>query len=173
MEENLRNELREHAWKYFALHSDQRLRTFNFFLILAAVVLGGLLTYLKDANIPQFAAVGGFLLTFMSFIFWKLDCRNRELIRHSENALKTIEADLPEGMVADALKLFSQEERATNQLKAAQRLSWHPMTWWRVHYSYSACFGLVFLCFALLGLAIGFGVFFLPAPHPPPSVPLR
>jgi hypothetical protein len=40
MDEKRREELRDQAWKYFALHADQRLKAFNFYLILCTVIAG-------------------------------------------------------------------------------------------------------------------------------------
>ena len=31
---------RSYAWDYFALHADQRMKLFNFFLVLAGLILG-------------------------------------------------------------------------------------------------------------------------------------
>lgn len=47
-----RESLREYAWKYFALHADQRLRAFYFYVLLSTVIVGALLTVAKEAQRP-------------------------------------------------------------------------------------------------------------------------
>jgi hypothetical protein len=74
-----RAETREYAWKHWSFHADQRLRTFHFYILVVSVLVAGILAYLKDAPQPWFAIPGGMLLGFLSFIFWRLDCRNRVL----------------------------------------------------------------------------------------------
>ncbi len=43
MDEELRKELRTHAWAYFDRHAEQRLKTFNFYLILCGAIVAGVL----------------------------------------------------------------------------------------------------------------------------------
>lgn len=88
MDNELQKELREYAWNYFSLHAEQRLKTFHFFVILSTVITGAVLTIIKDFKNVEYAAPLAFLLPIFSFVFWKLDLRNKELIKHGENALK-------------------------------------------------------------------------------------
>ena len=110
---------REYAWKYFSLHADQRLKTFHFFVVLSAIISGAILTITKDVTNVSYAAPMAYLLSFLAFIFWKLDQRNSELIKHGENALKAIENS---GKLFDsksrAVLLFSEEEMKTKNKKA-------------------------------------------------------
>jgi drug/metabolite transporter (DMT)-like permease len=70
MPEEHRSETREYVWRYFSLHADQRLKTFHFYLILVTVVLGGALTFLKDAKTPPaVAAPVSILLPVLSLFF--------------------------------------------------------------------------------------------------------
>jgi hypothetical protein len=164
MQEESRNEMRKYAWQYFSLHSDQRLKTFNFYLILVTVVLGGLLAFIKDAKVPQLGAPAGLLLAFLSFIFWKLDRRNRELIQHSEDILKRIENDIPTAEVPAELRLFMQEQAKTDEIRTARRVGWNPRSWFKGHYSYSDCFRAMFWMIGILGVATSVGTLFLGAP---------
>jgi hypothetical protein len=93
MDEKKREELRDQAWKYFSLHADQRLKTFNFYLILCTIIAGGLLALIKDARDPRIAIPVALLLPSLSLVFWKLDTRNRQLVDHSQNALMFFEDD--------------------------------------------------------------------------------
>ncbi len=143
----------DYAWKYFALHADQRIKTFNSFLVLCTLVTGGLIAVLKDADDPSFATPLALLLPFLSFVFWKLDQRSRQLVHHAEAALKRLEStcfdvsDDPDG--PNVLKVFSREESVTATLKA--RRNWNPFT---KFFSYSTCFRAVFLAFGIAGIIL-------------------
>jgi len=178
MDKDRRNEMRQYAWNYFSLHSDQRIKTFNFFLILFAVLVGGVLAFIKDAKYPPLGGVpGGLLLMILSLIFWKLDCRNRELIHHAEDALRIIEADIPESESPKEMRLFTEESQKAANLgpnslaqvagwsarQRAGRPTWNPISWIVGRYNYSDCFAAMFIITAISGLVIGVGSFFVPA----------
>jgi hypothetical protein len=163
MQTQTRNETRDYAWKYFALHADQRLRAFNFYLVIVAVILGGLLAYLKDARTPAYVCQVGLLLAVFSYIFWKMDLRSQEFIKHAEDVLKAIEKDIPAGDVPDELRLFVGEEKKTKDTRGVHGTpSWYPPSWVRGHYGYYACFTAAFWIIGLIGLIIGIGSLFLP-----------
>jgi hypothetical protein len=164
-----RDAMRDYAWKYFSMHADQRLKTFNFYLILVTVILGGVFAYIKDAAHPSFMSPVGFLLAVVSYLFWRLDIRTQELIRHAENALKRIEQDGHDDGIPVELRLFEQEESKTEIIKSSRRLKWSPSSWWGAHYSYSNCFHIVFWLFGLCGVAVAIGVFLVPTPQPVPA----
>ncbi len=88
------SQLRQYAWSYFSVHADQRLKTFNFYAVLSTAMVAGILAIAKEAKNPAVAAPLAFLLAFLSFIFWKLDQRNRQLVKHGENALKHLEEQI-------------------------------------------------------------------------------
>lgn len=145
-------ELRDHAWKHFALHADQRLKTFNFYLVLATVISGGLLTVLKDLKSPALGIPFAVLLTILSFIFWRLDVRTKHLIWHAEEALKYWEDQqaLPEcNNCPHVAKVFRKEEHETRMRKRFGGVL--PGTG---YYSYSRCFNTIFVLFAFIGLLV-------------------
>ncbi len=145
--------LRDYAWKYFQFHADQRLKTFNFFVLFATVLIGGGLTLLKDETIPRAGiAVGFFLLAFFAFVFWKLDQRNKDLIRHGEAALKHIE-QMPyaAGAPDEITQIFSSEERATTKHRSTTP---HYKILIR-RFSFSENFALVFATIGAIGIALG------------------
>jgi hypothetical protein len=141
MDEKKREELRDQARKYFALHADQRLKAFNFYLILCTVIAGGLLTLIKDARDPRIAIPVALLLPSLSLVFWKLDTRNRQLIAHSQEALMFFEDD-PTLKTADGTphvaQLFQFEKHFTGQKKP---------------WTYRRCFNAVFLIVGIAGTA--------------------
>ena len=149
--------LRKEAWDYFQMHAGQRLSTFNFYIVISSVLSTALFTsFQKDYRVPGVSAILGFLLAFFSFIFWRLDLRNKELIKNAEAALKFFESarepmDSAEGF--HVTKLFLHEEYKTGKKRSGRYLFLL-----RRHWSYSDCFNLVFLafeCAGLLGIVVG------------------
>jgi len=126
--------------------------SFNFFVVIAALLTAGLARSLENDFKYYFVGLClGISLMITSFIFWKLDQRVRHLIKHAEQALKDIEQRCIREGCADTwtyVALFSNEEEKTDRLQARQS----PWKFWRLHLTYSRCFGAVYLVFALLGL---------------------
>ncbi|WP_054033150.1 hypothetical protein [Desulfatitalea tepidiphila] len=156
MDDKERDQIRDHAWKYFQLHADQRIKTFNFYLILCALISGALTAILKDASDIRVGIPLALLLPFLSFIFWKLDLRNKQLIGHGEQALKHIENLFEVDDEADKphlLKIFNCEDHVTKGLKRSTPF-----------FTYSTCFHLVFLTFGLSGVVLAWWLLGKPFP---------
>lgn len=143
MNSDMQKELREYAWKYFSIHAEQRLKTFHFFIILSTVVVGGLLTVAQRSGLIVYASVLAYLLSFLAFIFWKLDVRNKELIKHGEAALVSLENMMKiqcgDDMSPEVM-LFVHERCKTKKKKRFPAMSLLP-----AHMSYSDCFNAVFM----------------------------
>jgi len=133
------------------MHAAQRLTTFNFYVGISSLLSGGLAVTIKaDPDAPLLGAAVGLLLILFSFVFWKLDQRNTDLIKGAERALRYFESRCP--LADDAgkpheAKRFTREEY-DSRLKKEQK------TWcfWQNHYSFSECFRAVFLIFGGLGM---------------------
>ena len=135
--ENIRN----YIWKYFQLHAGQRLTTFNFYLVISTLFTSGYFIAFKD--IPILSLFLSFILIALSFIFWKLDSRNKQLIRNAENGLKEIEKqDNLEVKINDIhiLNVFSYEQKQTEILRG-EKTFWP----WKRLFTYSTCFNAVFI----------------------------
>jgi hypothetical protein len=153
MDKDLQNALREYAWKYFSLHAEQRLKTFHFFVILSTVLTGAILTLAKDTVYVGYASPLAYLLAVFSFVFWKLDVRNKELIKHGENALKNLEDQLniqATGQQPEPVLLFSHEEWSTNS-----KLRFPQVPLMSAHMSFSDCFNVIFSVFGIGGFVLG------------------
>ena len=140
---------RDYSWAYFQLHANQRMATFNFFLVLAALMTTGLVGSIKPDFHPRFIApILGTSLSIVAFIFWKLDCRVRFLIKHSEHVLKQIESEIKKANASEpyaGADLFFSEE-----IKSSSRTNnWRIWSW---KLSYSECFLVVYMVFGMFGL---------------------
>jgi hypothetical protein len=143
--------LQKEAWDYFQLHASQRLTTFNFYIIISSVITTGLFgSFQGNYRILGVGMILGLLLVLFSFVFWKLDGRNRELIKNAEAVLRFFESatGIP-GLASEApiATVFLREQFETT--KSRGRRSFLP---WRRHYSYSDCFNTIFFAFGVLGL---------------------
>ena len=142
-------EQREYGWQYFQLHAGQRMSLFNFFVLISALLTTGLGGALGKGMDYEWIGLGlGLSLVLMSFVFWQLDQRVRYLIKHAEEALRTLEKDWlnTEGLHED-IALFVREETKAGDL-VKNRCSW-PWSW---HLHYSTCFALVYIVFGAFGV---------------------
>jgi hypothetical protein len=145
------NDFRQYAWDYFHYHASQRLTTFNFYIIICTLGATGYVAAIKEERTEPFGIFMGLLLIVLSFIFWKLDLRNKQLIENAEDALKHLESETvlqetPES--PHVLKIFTYEEAQTNRAKKKPK----SFRLWKPHYSYSNCFNVIFFVFGALGL---------------------
>ena len=143
--------VRAYVWDYFQLHAAQRLTTFNFYIALSTLVTTGLFASFHEGfRVPSLGVVLGLLLVVFSFVFFKLEQRNRHLIWHGEAALKRIEeASAGDSADSEGLKVFLNEQAETETRKRGRGSI---RNIWTYPYSYSNCFNIVFWVFALLGL---------------------
>src|SRR5262245_5052251 len=122
-------DLRKQAWDFFQLQAGQRLTTFNFYIALSSLIAGGLAASFKvGSDIQYIGPLLGVLLILFSFTFWKLDSRNRELIRSAETALKYFEDKAPladDNNKPHVAKRFKREEADTKDLQSRN-------VWWKV-----------------------------------------
>jgi hypothetical protein len=112
-------------------------------------VAGAIVTTLKDQQNPKLVAPPAFLLSALSFIFWKLDVRTKSLIWHAEEALQFWERELPfidDNNCPHVARIFCREAHLTNIERKR-----HP---W-IKLSYSKCFNVVFALFGVGGAILG------------------
>lgn len=131
----------DHAWRYFALHAEQRMSVFNFFVASGGLLLTGVVYAVQGpAELWGLGAAGGVLLAGLSFAFWKLDQRGGQLVKVAEDRLIAIEhaAILPTGQV------FIGEQQAIKNVHYLSVL--RPWT-------YGRSFRRIFAVIAILGLS--------------------
>jgi hypothetical protein len=78
----------DHAWRYFALHAQQRISVFNFFIVLSGILATGIGAGLQAGKpMALVVAILGALLALFSFVFYRLDGRGSELVKLAEDSL--------------------------------------------------------------------------------------
>jgi hypothetical protein len=146
---------RTYAWAYFSFHADQRMKTFNFFLIVAGLISGGIVTLMRDSGNPWIVAPLGLALIMLCLLFWRLDQRNHVLVRNGEAAIKFL--DSQHHLTADdgtphVLCIFEHDDFERRR---------EPRSLFRKGYfSYSQVIRYVYCLFACLGLFFSVVPFF-------------
>jgi hypothetical protein len=138
---------RDYAWGYFEVHAEQRLKAFQFFISIATALIGAFVVLVRYGSATKWMAGIGILLAFLAFVFWKLDCRTRRLVKNAEKALKFLDGqhNLPDiDGAPHPLRIFTRDDHFT---KKASR---YPL--WSGHFSYSRCFEWVFIASWFAGM---------------------
>lgn len=81
---------RQYAWEWFQYHAEQRQTVFRFFLTIVAILAAGYATA-WSADRLNWAAMVSILLIICPILFWRLDERNRNLVKISERYLSVEE----------------------------------------------------------------------------------
>jgi len=110
-------EERQYVWNYWLYHSDQRIKTFNLFILFVSVIVTGALAFVKDSKGPFFLIPFGLLIIFLCWVFWRLDARSRSLIKHAETYLMKIEDSNGLSMPFPTTEsmVFGNSEKSNNQ----------------------------------------------------------
>lgn len=148
--------LRQYAWDYFLAHAQARLATFRFYLLYCSIIMAGLYAVLSKGENLWIGAILSFLLTFISWVYLRVDIRHKQIIKRAQEALMELESklDLPDQDGGpNKLKLFSREKYITSTMPRFPA-SLSP----KAHCSYSTSIYMVFYLFIILGLVGGFGI---------------
>nr|WP_272889684.1 hypothetical protein [Stutzerimonas stutzeri] len=86
---------REFVWAHFKLNAEQRLRGFNFFVVLAIFADGGVLAALERGFSPGLLVLLGAFTVLLALVFWLVDARSRQLLQLTITALKEMETEFP------------------------------------------------------------------------------
>ena len=129
----------EHAWRYFALHAEQRMTVFNFFVASAGLALTGLAWTLADGSKKwPLGAAAGLGAAALSFVFWRLDQRGGQLVKNAEDAMVALESGLPR-----TAAVTTAERRLSNNA------GWTAMS---IPWTFGRSFRLLFAAVALAGI---------------------
>jgi hypothetical protein len=101
---------RDHLWDHFKFNADQRIKAFNFFVVLSGFANGAVFAaYEKKFALPLLAAIG-VLIIVLALVFAVIDQRSRNLTRLSVPGLKQFEAEC-ESLTSDEFKVFTMDAK--------------------------------------------------------------
>jgi hypothetical protein len=164
MEHSKEQMLRNYAWCYFSYHADQRMKTFNFFLILAGFIAGGILTLLKDLASPWIITPLGMTLTYLCVLFTRLDHRNHVLVQNGEAALKHLDSHHNTAAPEEEPSVVCIFDRDDFRRKGLSRFIFK-----RGYFSYSQVIRHVYVLFGILGMYLAILPFFRRQPTIAPA----
>lgn len=82
-------EERDYLWQHFEFNAGQRLKAFNFFVVLSVFANGGVFTAIDKAMHPfVFILIGAFVVV-LATVFWVMDIRSRNLLLLAVPGLKS------------------------------------------------------------------------------------
>lgn len=126
-------------WKYFELHSNQRMQMINFYITVEVVLFGALFTLItRKTRIPLAEYITSSAITFISIIFWGIDYRTKSLIHCCEDCIKKLEEEYL-GKFGEELLIIRQSELKTNRMRMG-------------YFTYSKLLGLQFLMIGIVGI---------------------
>jgi len=145
-------EVLELAWNYFQQHAQQRLSFFNFFVAFSALTTTGLIsTFQEKYDAHSIGIAIGLMLSLISYVFYKIDERNKYLTKKGEDAIKQIEKHFscakcyPDKI---AFQIFLGEEEDTGRLRVQQKKKNILLR----QISHSKSFNIIFIIFFLVGI---------------------
>ncbi len=153
-----RKDARTYAWAYFALHADQRMKLFNFFLILSGLILSAFSAVRGMVPGAKAVALLPLLLVLSAFIFWRLEERTRRLVKNGEDALRFLDEQWSLEALPDKtphyLRLFERDDYFMEVIKKR---------WWakcRVPVSYADSFRITYVMIGSVGAVLAVWVWF-------------
>lgn len=111
---------KEFVWEHFKFNAEQRLRGFNFFVLLSIFANGGVFAAVEKGLNPWLLFFLGIFICVLAIAFWLIDERSRDLINITIPALKEIESELPESYRLFAIDAF--KDRKFTSYKVAIRM---------------------------------------------------
>ncbi len=136
------------SFKHFLQHAQQRVQHFNYFIIFSSILTTATIATFQSNFQAHYLGIGlGIIQIFLSFVFSKLDDRNRFLIKHAENVIKNIEQDYVKAN-SQCYSLFTSEEIETVKEKdknIGRHFFVRPM-------SHKKSYNLIYSAFGLIGL---------------------
>jgi hypothetical protein len=126
-------EVADFAFKWFQLHTDQRLKVFNFFLVVAGICVAGFFTAMQARN-PVAASFISSVLVVVCFCFKQLDLRTAQLVEIGEDYLREWLTKKNDKLRSDNVNLVMRADQTRRCL------------------SYRQVFNLLFLIFGLVGI---------------------
>ncbi len=125
---------KEIALELFKVHADQRMKLMNFYIVIVGFSIGGYFTALQNVGWQASLVISLFLL-FMTFCFWSLDRRTKQIVKISENSLKVVTEYLKEKIGRSEVEIVGISDNKDG------------------NWSYSQVFGLIFFGCSIISIA--------------------
>ena len=131
-----------YAWDHFAYHAGQRQTVFNFFLLVigGCVAAYGATMGESGAVYTYFRCFLGVVLALASLVFWRLDQRNAQLVKISEEALKDLEAQMAKDIKVPSIRLMENARKKVSRFPFLE--------------SFGQIYGLIFAVSGIVGIAM-------------------
>jgi hypothetical protein len=84
------------VWDHFKFNAEQRLKGFNFFVLLSMFADGGVFAALERQLNPVLLTILGIFTLILAIVFWLVDTRSRELLNLTIPALMQFETEFSE-----------------------------------------------------------------------------
>lgn len=118
MENEIKTKILDMAWDYFKLLAQQRVTHFNLFIVFMGAISTVFATQIYvDYRGNIIACALATIQIFICFVFYKIDVRNKFLIKHTEKIIKEIEKDYDE----NTPRIFIMEEQSTEALRLSDK----------------------------------------------------
>jgi hypothetical protein len=124
--------LKDISVEWFKIHADQRLKAFNFFIIISGFLFTAYFAALSQNNSPAGIFVG-VMIFFVCLVFKLLDMRTAQLLKLSESAMESV------------LNLIEIDVKGKNIVALSNSRGCVP--------SYRQSFNMLFILFGFAGLA--------------------
>ena len=152
-----RKDARGYAWNHFMLHADQRMKLFNFFLILSGLILGAFPAVRTMAPGTRLIGFLPMLLVLSAFIFWRLDERTKGLLNIAKDALRFLDTQWGIASEAEGIPHYLRLVERDDYMVKKNKEKW----WYRViPVRYTANFRIVYLMVGSVGVALAVWTWF-------------
>jgi hypothetical protein len=97
-----------YLWDHFKFNADQRLKAFNFFVILSTFANGGVFAAIETGFSPCILALLGLFVIVLSVVFWLVDARSKQLLQLTIPGMKKMENGFSESSRLFAIDTVKQ-----------------------------------------------------------------
>ncbi|RNC84580.1 MAG: hypothetical protein ED557_06265 [Balneola sp.] len=150
MTDDQRKELRDYAWNYFMVHANQRMSLLRFFLIVTSIFFAVYIGLKNSENSSFNAGLVPLVQSIITFIFWRLERRTRELIKVGEDSLKKLDDEI-ESKVKSGFKQHYKLFESDDLLRKNRNKFIHQVFWFT---SYSNALNILYLLIWIGAIAL-------------------
>ncbi len=142
---------RNYAWDYFALHANQRTTLFRYFIVFVSLYMTGIALMIRGfacsgISSEIFVIVASIAFIVVTYIFWRLDKRNIQLIGFAKSSLIEVENKLNDKDPKNDL-VFQMQAKTPAEMK-------HSKCYEKIFVA-APLLGLIFIIWAAISLYLG------------------